>query len=561
MVRFCAATSFASVVRIGSLHHRCSEPRKVEREVILLRSFLRTSFVLVFALFSILATPLLAQDATTHAPTITVNARLVVLDVVVTGKDGKPIGGLTQKDFKIFEDDELQTIRSFEPPSTHAEPVPSASGPATTLDPAKPESFGQAPITILVLDQLNTHFADSSYARRELHDYLSKQPQVLPHPTTLLTVFDNNFRQLQGFTRDRDALVRSLEAAPTKYAWKLEQNGKTEYGPAERLEQSLRALQQIAQSYARIPVRKNLIWVGGGFPTLDPTTIDGKDAQEVKDDLQNLTNLLLDTRIALYAVDPTSSAPGMTEITDSTQLEFAEAAGDALAGAFDPFGATDDFDKLGPVTGGRIIRGMNNIADQIGHSIDLGSNYYTISYQPTSTSQAEGKYRKIRVVCLVPGLTAAARNGYYTENPQREKSNDTLSFDLATAAESAVPLNALHVTVEPNHSVASEEESYIVHVGASELTWEPAADGGASAHVAVMAVSLSHQGKMISHSLHGMTANARAGVNLRDSTRTADFSFTVRPASKAATLRFVVRDAATGRMGSFDLVLTRPESR
>jgi len=516
--------------------------------------------VLVCGLSTLLVVPLPAQDAAgtqaPHAPTITVNARLVVLDVVVTGKDGKPVDGLTQKDFQVFEDDKPQSIRSFEPSSAHSLPVEQVtSGTAMVFDAAKPASFGQSPVTILVLDQVNTHFADSSFARRELRDFLEKQPQTLRQPATLLTVYDNNFKQLQGFTRDRDVLLHSLETAPTEYAWKLEQNGKADYGPAERLDQSLRALQQIAESYAGIPGRKNLIWVGGGFPTIDPTTIDRGDAQEVKDTLRHVTNILLDTRVTLYAIDPSSSAAGMTEITDSTQLEFAEAAGDALSGAFDPFGVNEDFDKLGPVTGGRVVRGMNNIAQQIADSIDLGANYYTIGYAPSSASQAESKYRKIRVVCLVPGLKATTRNGYYAESPHPEKSTDTMAYDLTTAAESNIPLNGLHVTVEADHSVASEEESYIVHVGASGLSWKLADNGGSSASVAVMAVSLSSKGKMIGHVLHGMTANARAGVDLRDSTRSANFNITVKREAKATMLRFVVRDSATGRMGSVDLPL------
>jgi hypothetical protein len=72
-------------------------------------------------------------------------------------------------------------------------------------------------------------------------------------------------------------------------------------------------------------------------------------------------------------------------------------------------------------------------------------------------------------------------------------------------------------------------------------------------------VYLDKRGKMIAHTLHGMTAHAREGVNLRDPAKTADFGFTVEPAAKsekaAATLRFVVRDTGTGRMGSFDMAL------
>jgi len=512
---------------------------------------------------ALVAVPVRAQDdgaapsaQVPHVPNITVNARLVVLDVVVTGKDGKPVDGLTSKDFQVFEDKQPQNIRSFEPPSAHSLPAASAAeAQAAVFDAAKPASFGQSPVTVLVLDQLNTHFADSSFARRSLHDYLIKQPQPLAQPTTLLTIYDNKFKLLQGFSRDRDVLLKALEAAPTEYAWKLEINGNADYGPIERLEQSLHALEQIAQSYARIPGRKNLIWVGGGFPSLDPTMLDGDEAQEVKDTLQHVTDVLLDTRITVYAVDPTSLAPGMTEITDTTQLEMAEAGGNDIAGAFDPYNSSEDFDRLGPVTGGRVVRGRNDIAAQIASAIDLGAEFYTIGYSPTSTSEAAGMYRRIHVVCLRPGLTATTRNGYYTQQTQQEKSADTVAYDLSTAAESTIPLNGLHVTVEPNHSVASAEESYIVHVGASSLTWKPEDDGRSTAHVAVMAVSLSSKGKMLGHTLHGMTASAGRGVDLRDSSKNADFDFVVKPVAKATVLRFVVRDAGTGRMGSVDLPL------
>ena len=54
-----------------------------------------------------------------------------------------------------------------------------------------------------------------------------------------------------------------------------------------------------------------------------------------------------------------------------------------------------------------------------------------------------------------------------------------------------------------------------------------------------------------------MTATAKAGVNLRDDTKSADFDFNVEPVTKTVALRFIVRDAATGRMGSTDVPLAR----
>ena len=209
-----------------------------------------------------------AGTGPTRAPsTLKVNARLVVLDVVVTDQAGKPVEGLTAGDLQIFEDGKLQQIQSFEPPTAHNLPTATASaGVAAVFDPARPASFGRSPVDVLVLDDLNTHFGDSLFARRSLHDYLAGQPAVLSRPATLLSVDDRGYRQLQAFTRHRDLLLRALAAAPAAYDWKLEIDAQTGQGPIERLDGSLRALQGIAQSYARIAGRKDLIWVGGGFP-------------------------------------------------------------------------------------------------------------------------------------------------------------------------------------------------------------------------------------------------------------------------------------------------------
>jgi VWFA-related protein len=408
-----------------------------------------------------------------------------------------------------------------------------------------------------VLDQLNTHFADSSFARRSLRDYLLKQPALLAQPTTLLTVFDNRFKQLKGFTRDRDALLRALATAPTEYAWKLEVNGKADHGPLERLDESLRALEQIAESYARIEGRKNVVWVGGGFPSMDPAALSDVDMQEVKDTLQHVTDVLLDARVTLYAIDPTSSAASVTEITDASQMAFVQAAGDSMTGNADPFNASEDFDRLGPVTGGRVVRGMNDVAAQIARSVELGAEFYTLAYSPDSASQAAVQYRTIKVVCLRPGLAVTTRSGYYSGQTQQAKSAATAGYDLTTAAESSIPLNGLRVDVERDGSPNAPPDSWVVRVGAAGLTWKPKDDGGSSASVYILGASLNAKNKILDHTLRGMIANARAGTDLRDESRMADFAFIAPATAKATRLRFVVRDSTTGRMGSFDLPVTK----
>jgi VWFA-related protein len=498
-------------------------------------------------------------DETPHTATLKVNARLVVLDVVVTDKKGQPIDDLRRDELHVLEDGKPQTLRTFEMPSAHKLPPSAAETPeqaaAEVFDPAKPANFGQSPTTILVLDQLNTHFADSSFARRELANYLAKQPAVLAQPTSLVTIFPDHFKLLEQFTRDRSKLQHTLDKSPVKYPWQLELSGKSDYSPIQRLDTSLKALEEIAQTYARIPGRKNLIWIGGGFPSLDPESLASNDELEVKDQLKHISNVLLDARMVLYAVDPTSMMGQMTEITDFQQMAFAQLSGELGSAPIDPVDAGGDFDSLGTLTGGRVVRNMNNIATQIATAVDYASHFYTVGYSPTNANETALEFRKIKVTCSRADCVVTTRTGYYAGKPPKENLNQNISYDLSTAAESSVPLNGLRVTVESNASVAVLNDAWIIHVAAPELTWVPQEDGTSKAEVAVMSVSLNKQGHMVSHVLRRATATARAGVNLRDETKMANFEFDAKPAPKSTKMRFVVRDATTGRMGSFDIPL------
>ncbi len=391
-----------------------------------------------------------------HTATLTVTARLVVLDVVATDKDGNPVTDLKRSDFTVFEDGKQQRIASFEPPSAHVLPpqMAASADPTAVFDAAKPAAFGLSPVTVLVLDQLNTQFSDSSFARQSLKDYLTQQPALLAQPTTLLTVYDNHFKLVKAYTRDRDALLRALAAEPTHKSWTLDTLGSSENGPITRLDQTLRALEQIAQSSASIPGRKNLIWVGGGFPTLDPTTIDGSELQEVKDTMQHVTNTLMDAHVTMYA-DRSQERRRRDDRNHRREppRRLPEAMSDSSNGSLASINNGEDFDRLAPITGGRVIRGMNNVAHQIALSVDLGKSFYTIGYTPSSSSEATAKYRHIRVDCKRAGLRLRTRDGYFVEETRQEKAAATISYDLSNAAESTVPLNGLHVVVDRSTSV------------------------------------------------------------------------------------------------------------
>lgn len=109
--------------------------------------------------------------------------------------------------------------------------------------------------------------------------------------------------------------------------------------------------------------------------------------------------------------------------------------------------------------------------------------------------------------------------------------------------------------VIPSTSPGASPNTYLVQVGAADLTWNPKPNGAFTASVSVMSASLNAANRMIGHTMRGMIATAKPGTNVHDPARMAYFVFTAQPTAKASTLRFIVRDSETGRMGCVDLVL------
>jgi VWFA-related protein len=474
--------------------------------------------------------------------TLKVTTRLVVLDVVVTDKQGKPIQRtLGPEDFKVVEDGVSQRMKSFEVPADHR--MITADGPVVN-SAEDLKKIGQSPVDVVVLDELNTRFEDMAYARSTLIKYLQSQPAVLRQPLLLLAATNMTFQQLHDWTQNRDELIATVKKRMPQYPWRMTNGGQQ----VERMERVLAALQQTTQALTGTPGRKNLIWVGNGFPGIDLTGLGPEEEDAIKGVIRRITARLLAARITMYTVDPRLTSSATVDLQTPDDLnEFLDMNGG------DPFSGDICFTNLAPATGGIAFTGRNDLNHLIQQGIDQGADYYTLSYSPTNKSDDAAKFRRIRIQMKDPNLRATTRDGYFPVvnadlNPvtdtttKPEQLQHTLELDLSSALSSKISYNGLDVTAEKGSG-----NDWTIHVKGSGIGWSDPSGGTRHAEATVLAGWYDAKGRLVGHIAREETESRVSGSLMET------FTLPVRMPSGVVRLRFIVRDAFNGHIGTFDV--------
>lgn len=492
-----------------------------------------------------------AQDATVpSAPTLHIQSQLVVLDTVVTDQAGKVVRGLTQNDFQVFENGVPQTIRNFVAADEQPQ-VPAAA----RVDRNGHEDWGDAPLTILVVDAMDTPFEELAYARDSAKNYLKRQPAELVTPTILLWLDDSGIHALIRFTRDRDAVLTALDRQPPKIASRLIRGDV-----AEQVAGSFAALQQAALFSRGQPGKKMMIWIGRSFPSIDPMNLKEYDQTLLSKAVATTADLLLDARVTLYVVDPTITGSARDddgqEDVDTLQMETASTARD-------PFASTFNMSLFVNETGGKYFRGRNDLDAQIADSQARGLTYYTLTYVP-SVAITPGAYRRIDIRFKRPGLTAQTKKGYYGQGTapvappasaklEAKLEQSDLRFDLYEAAVTGMQYTGLglHV-VSCAKDAGLESSTCIVSVDTGTLSFNPFTSEEERASFLTVVASLDGKGKLVNDTITKLTVavpEAKAAALQTGATQVK--LHTVVPAG-TRTLRIVVRDSS-GRIGTADV--------
>lgn len=170
---------------------------------------LRLLSISILVLAFVVVLPAQAPDSGQQLPpTIRVTTHLVLVDVVVTDKQGKPVPSLHKEDFVLEENGKAQKISTFAKASDNVSPAQAPLPPGIYSNKPEYRSPG-GPITVLLLDGLNTPFKDQAYARRQMLRFVQQQYQ--PDQRVAVFALTNSLRVLQDFTSNPQILYSALQ--------------------------------------------------------------------------------------------------------------------------------------------------------------------------------------------------------------------------------------------------------------------------------------------------------------------------------------------------------------
>jgi VWFA-related protein len=471
-------------------------------------------------------------------PTFRLNSTLVFLDVTVLDKRGRPVvSGLTRSDFTITEDNRPQRIFSFEAPQTHVM--------RTNASDENPE--GKAPVTIFVLDELNSDFADFAYIRDEVRNFLKLQPEKLASPSELMVIGNESLEMLQGYTRSRSDLMDALKRVPTALPYK-KMNGTFFW---ERFAQSIDALQQIALQNKGIPGRKNIIWVGHGGPgvNLVPLDLTPNQQDDLKQYVHSTTNMLVNSRISLFVI-----YPGLHVYHPAFSLSAMEADADITDNGDDPFAGDINFGVFVNETGGKLFFNRNDVDAEIARSQQMGANYYTLTYEPQEGTQ-DGRFRRIHVILRDRNLRAITKAGYFA--PDEHARIDPRQRNIARleeAAESTIPFTALDVRVANvvRHPDTRTAE-FTIQLRRKHLDLLPTDDGKYAADLRLAAVSLDSNRQVLASRIENLTVLSRKQDPGQLPPVVSSFTLSLPFPRNTSSVRVVMENRGNGRMGAAEL--------
>jgi VWFA-related protein len=344
---------------------------------------------------------------------IKVGVEEVRVDAVVVDSKGRQISDLTQDDFEIYQDDQLQkTISSTyigsrtQPAQKPAPSQESRKIPGTPIPGVSGEEVRRT--LVFLVDDLSMSMNDIYYARMSLRKFVENQMQ----PGDLIAIMQTTGGNagLQPFSSDK----RQLLARISKIKWDPQLNYPASIPQILAIGFNIRALEDM-------PGRKYLLLLSNQI-----MLPDGFSRDPIFD---KLADEALRAGVVIHTLDM------MGLVGDSTMRVENE---DSDTGKMQAAMTARKLNKPLPLsrkTGGLFIENSNFYLSGIGNAAEEMKGYYLLTYVPpasTFTPAGAAAYHRMKIKVKRAGAEVHTRDGFYG-SPESLKAQDRTQTPLIQA--------------------------------------------------------------------------------------------------------------------------------
>jgi VWFA-related protein len=558
-------------------------------------------------LAAFLAVPVFPQQANPPAPVtgtpkgvvkFSTTRQLVIVDATVKDKSGNSIRGLKPADFAISEDGKKQQISVFEYQeleealAAEPKPVPSirktAPKPAETpgtpavksltanqIAPSKPGEvkYRDRRLLVMFFDQTSMPVQDQVRAQTAAKKFI--QTQMQRSDLMAIMTYSTELKVLEDFTDDKDSLLKTVNSLVLGESSDLAVEGSTGADNEEdtgaaytaddtefnifNTDQKLAALESAARMLGSLSEKKALVYFASG---VSKTGIDN-EAQ-----LRATVNAAVRNNVSFFPIDARGlvAAAPLGDATKGSPGGAGMYSGSSARTQQSQFqGQQETLDTLASDTGGKVLLDNNDLSLGIQNAQKAISSYYILGYY-TSNDKLDGHYRRIKLALNNSELQARVgkmdyRQGYFAGKDFKQFTASDKERQLQEALMLGDPVTDLSLALEVDYFRMARDRYFVpvtVKIPGSEL--ELAKHGGADS------TKLDFIGEV--KDAKGQTqANVRdyqeiklkgeSAAQLGRRTLAYDTGFTLAPGTY--TLKFLARENATGKMGTFETKFTVPD--
>jgi VWFA-related protein len=549
----------------------------------------------------IITTVVVAATATSTSPSaqqqpvFRSRLNLVSVDVIVRDKSGAVIRNLTASDFEVREDGKAQQITNFnfeeitdkavpavqsadllagveqklaEDSKRAASPTTATARPVENPSPMTSDMLAGRRLITIVFDVSSMQPEDVQRAVDSANKYVEEK--MSPADLVAVATVGSTLSVVTDFTADRAKVASALStiaytdgtatptaAASTAATDETQATATDDTTVAETAELDmfnndvrLRALKTLAEALSPIEQKKSILYFSAGMQ---------RSGQDNQVELRSAINAAVRANVAIYAID----TRGLQAVVPGGDARQASGRGQSL---FSGRGVQQQFDQLASSqetlttlasdTGGRAFTDSNDFGEAFARVQRDMSAYYLLGYSSTNTTK-DGRFRRIQVRVKHDGMRVEARAGYYAERDFGHTSRNDRESQLQEQMFAAVSATDLPVLVTGGWFRLAPDKYYVP----------------VSLTVPGSAVPVLNANDFVSLDVLGMVRDERnfpvgrfretlklpPGTEKTLAGKQVLYQSGVTLPPGRFSVKVVVRENATGLMGSFEAPIVVPE--